>query len=287
LNQLQSQISSHRETRDKLVQELADLKQQKRQLEAESSALRKDVDDLKRSRKELDQYLSETEKRKKDFDKGSHPLQTASKQLQAQVSTLQDELRRLEIQVSDRRKQKDDLERQLASLNIQHQALKERPVYSKSSSSEKNGGSSHHAANNGASNGNPAKELNPRPVASVATSPAVQPATQASPAPAVAKPEKPSSELSDEWNEFMGHLPEYEFLVLRAIVEQNNPAALLKKIAEDNLTMPEMLIDSINERALETVGDIIIEPGTGSGSATIAREHLRTVKRLLKTHGGE
>jgi 2-succinyl-5-enolpyruvyl-6-hydroxy-3-cyclohexene-1-carboxylate synthase len=67
-------------------------------------------------------------------------------------------------------------------------------------------------------------------------------------------------------------------------VEQNNPASVIKKIAEDNLTMPEALIDSINELALESVGDIIIEPGSGSGPATIAREHLKTVKKLIKTY---
>jgi len=79
-------------------------------------------------------------------------------------------------------------------------------------------------------------------------------------------------------------LPEYELQALKVIVEQAHPAAALKHIAEENLTMPELLIDSINERALETVGDLLIDAGSGAGSATIVRDHLKIVKKLLKTY---
>ena len=91
------------------------------------------------------------------------------------------------------------------------------------------------------------------------------------------------TELPDEWTEFMVKLPEHEFLVLKAIAEQDNPSAAIKKIAEENLTMPEVLIDSINERAIDTIGDLIIEPGLSS-APLIRDEYLIAVKKLINNY---
>ncbi|UBF29146.1 hypothetical protein K9N68_15690 [Kovacikia minuta CCNUW1] len=331
LSQIKTQIAEHRQTRDKLVRELADLKQQKQRLEAESLTVKQDVDELKRCQVELEQFLTYAEGKKRELETGSHPLQTALKELQAQVNALQDELHRLEIQVSDRKIQKNDLDRQIAShplqsslkqlqtqinslqvefqgletqikerrsqkdhleqeitaLKAQHQTLGDRPIQPDRPQVEKNGNNGHstHATNKPIKETNSGKETplpSPKPVALSATLPAPTQEVLAKPNPP--KTEKPSGDLPQEWTEFMVQLPEYELQVLRAIVEQNNPAGIIKKIAEDNLTMPEALIDSINEQALEIVGDIIIEPGTGTGSATVSREHLKTIKKLIKTY---
>ncbi|MGV0025268.1 tellurite resistance TerB C-terminal domain-containing protein [Phormidesmis priestleyi] len=102
-------------------------------------------------------------------------------------------------------------------------------------------------------------------------------------------PLKPSSSRlrsaapPDEWTQLITELPEFEFQALRAIAEQTNPNPALKKIAEANLTMPELLIDAINERALETIGDMILEPGSGSTLPTIAQEYLKIVQTLIIT----
>jgi TerB-C domain len=45
--------------------------------------------------------------------------------------------------------------------------------------------------------------------------------------------------------------------------------------------MPELLIDGINEQALDTIGDMILEPGSGSTVPTIAQEYLKTVQTLI------
>lgn len=82
-----------------------------------------------------------------------------------------------------------------------------------------------------------------------------------------------------EWRNFFSQLPSPESEALRAIVEQPNPNAALKQIAEAHLTMPELLIDSINERAIDTIGDLIIEPG--GSSARVAPEYLAIVRQLL------
>lgn len=86
--------------------------------------------------------------------------------------------------------------------------------------------------------------------------------------------------LPDEWQKFRGKLPEYNLTILKAIVEQADPSAALKNIAEENLTMPELLINSINEIALDTIGDLIIEPGTVPPQIS-DEEYLIKVKQIL------
>lgn len=85
-----------------------------------------------------------------------------------------------------------------------------------------------------------------------------------------------------EWTDFFTHLSESELKALRAIVEQKNLTPRLKKIAEDHVTMPELLIDAINERALDTIGDMILEPGSSNTPAMIAEEYRSIVQKLIR-----
>ncbi len=90
-----------------------------------------------------------------------------------------------------------------------------------------------------------------------------------------------SDKLPDEWTEFVAHLTNSELQVLKAIVYLENPNPEIKKIAESYITMPELLIDGINERAIATIGDIIIEPGSVSPLIAEA-EYLTNIKEILK-----
>ena len=90
-----------------------------------------------------------------------------------------------------------------------------------------------------------------------------------------------SPDLPAEWTQFFTHLSESELKALRAIAEQKNLMPRLKKIAEDNLTMPELLIDAINERALDTIGDMILEPGLSNTPTMIAEEYRAIVQKLI------
>jgi hypothetical protein len=72
-------------------------------------------------------------------------------------------------------------------------------------------------------------------------------------------------------------------MVLRAIAEQDNATATIKSIAEENVTMPELLIESINGRALETLGDLIIEPGSNPPIIS-DEEHLTILQQLLTVY---
>lgn len=86
---------------------------------------------------------------------------------------------------------------------------------------------------------------------------------------------------ASEWETFLHQLQPSELEALSAIAYQSNPNATLKQIAEASLTMPELLIDAINEHALDTIGDFVIDPTPGSEIA-IAPEYLETVKQVLK-----
>lgn len=90
------------------------------------------------------------------------------------------------------------------------------------------------------------------------------------------------TELPKEWMEFRRQLADYELLVIKAIAEQDNPGTALKKIAQEKLTMPELIIDNINNYALDKLSDRIIEPGSVSNHPTIAEEYLTMVKQIIE-----
>ena len=307
LSQIKGQITDHRQNREKLSRELADLREEKRQLEATAKTLKGEVQELEICRVELEQFLAYAETKKQELETGTNPLQEALKQLQTQVSALQEELSVLEAQIIDRRNQKEALEQQLEELNAVHSltaslaskgsVLPE--LVGKNGNVDGGNGGSGSKGSSGSNGGRGSKgvpfpkmivhqeALLKPPLVTVNASPALKGSTPTKAAVAVSEsitPVTASSDLPSEWTEFMVQLPEYELQVIKAIVEQNRPAAVLKQIAEANLTMPELLIDSINERALETIGDLLIDAGSGAGSATIVRDHLKMVKKLLKTY---
>ncbi len=85
-----------------------------------------------------------------------------------------------------------------------------------------------------------------------------------------------------EWQALKAQLLEHEWQVLRAIAEQPNPAPTIKQVAEAHLTMPELLIDTVNERALDTIGDLILD--STANSVGVVPEHLSQVQRLLASY---
>ncbi|HBY77406.1 MAG TPA: hypothetical protein DEG47_10490, partial [Cyanobacteria bacterium UBA11148] len=65
-----------------------------------------------------------------------------------------------------------------------------------------------------------------------------------------------------EWIEFIEYLNEDEKNALKAILDRDEAA--LKRIADAKLTMPQVLINSINNRALEAFNDILLVSSSGS-----------------------
>ncbi|TLD41916.1 MAG: hypothetical protein JETT_1785 [Candidatus Jettenia ecosi] len=87
------------------------------------------------------------------------------------------------------------------------------------------------------------------------------------------------NDLPEEWTKFRSRLAHYQLSLLKALVEQDDPTREICRIAHENVTMPELLLDSINELALDTVGDIIIE--TISIPPVIEAEDLEMVRRII------
>ncbi|WP_375506385.1 tellurite resistance TerB C-terminal domain-containing protein [uncultured Nostoc sp.] len=88
-----------------------------------------------------------------------------------------------------------------------------------------------------------------------------------------------SDNLPEDWNNFLKNIPVDELQVLKAIFEQDNPNAAIKKIAEANITMPNLLIDSINERANDTIGELIID--SNSEIPEVYQEYMMHVKKII------
>ncbi|BAY63057.1 hypothetical protein NIES22_31340 [Calothrix brevissima NIES-22] len=88
-----------------------------------------------------------------------------------------------------------------------------------------------------------------------------------------------SEELPEEWMHFLHILPDYEIAVLKAILEQENSRDTIKQIAEANITMPNLLIDAINDKADDTLGELIIDPR--AENPEIYHEHIINVKKML------
>jgi hypothetical protein len=79
-----------------------------------------------------------------------------------------------------------------------------------------------------------------------------------------------------EWLEFTQQLSQDEQRAFKAILEEDRTA--LKRIADEQLTMPEVLIDSINEQAINTFGDTIFESNSASINPEINEDYSSVLR---------
>jgi len=85
--------------------------------------------------------------------------------------------------------------------------------------------------------------------------------------------------LPEEWAELGLQLTEVHWLALRSISSSEDVKGSLTQLAREHGTMPETLVDEINDQALSAIGDVIIAPG--SDPPTIEDEDTEMVRRLL------
>ncbi|MEB3293043.1 MAG: tellurite resistance TerB C-terminal domain-containing protein [Synechococcales bacterium] len=259
LNQLQAQVAEQRSHKEQVLQDITALAEQKQQLAQQVAQLQEQVQSLDQYRHELNHFIDVVEPQRQQVETGSQSLQVAIAQLQQQIGSLHKELGSLEGQILERRGQKDVLDQELYALREQRRDLEERPVRSFATPWQ-------------------SALSQPSPTAYSAPYP-----TQEKPDPS-APVEMDCQQLSlpPEWKQFIAQLPQYEFQALRAIAREKNPAPQLKQIAEANLTMPELLVDAINERALETLGDIILEPSPDNGHTIVAAEYETAIDQMIQ-----
>ncbi|MGI0492905.1 tellurite resistance TerB C-terminal domain-containing protein [Alkalinema pantanalense CENA528] len=267
LKQVQQKVAEQQKHQTRLQQDIQQLQATKQKLEHELSQLQEQVTTLEQYRTELDRLVSAAEPTRQQVEAGAQSLQGAIDQLQQQIRSLHGELGQLEDQILERRTQKEDLDRELTSLRQQQQQLSisatpPQPVNSTSTHS------SFATAWQGAvaQNGHPGSH-----------------ATSTDPAAPIDL-DLSQAALSPDWITFVHQLPHYELQALCAIAQATNPASTLKQIAESNLTMPELLIDAINEQALEAIGDLILETTSETNTPIIAQEYRSTIAKVVQAY---
>lgn len=282
LSQLYVKNTEQRSYQQQLSQDLITLSEQRHRLEAESHELEIQIQKLEQRKGELDHCLRFIKAEKQNAEVGLDSVQTELKQLQVQIAELQNQKQELESSLTLLNRLKPQIEERLHNLRNEIQALEE-------SKAELNQSLSAIAQDKHTTETNlnllqsqlselQTQFLEQQNKDKLGQEFPLSKQTQ------VTEP-KQLDKLPDEWTEFRLRLTTAEFQVIKAIIQQNEPSAAIKKIAEQNITMPEILIDSINKCALDTIGDLIIEPCSLSSVApVISDEYLTNVNNIIKTN---
>ncbi len=289
LTQLQTKIAAQERQKQQLGESVSQMEAQHQQLARDLDALQNQVKTLEKSRVELNAFLQVSAPKREQSDHAAQSLQTAIAQMQSQISSLRGELGELEGQIIQRRSEKQQLDQTITQLQSQQQATRSAANTPMTASTAVTASPASTArpqpTPDPQSNSQPIQSFAPQPKPPIAPSPpplASKPASATKPATPI-KPASPMHGLAAEWWGLKQSLQPHEFQALRAIAIEANPVPVLKRLAEANLTMPEMLIDTINERALETIGDLILETGVDAASTIIAQEYREHVATLIAT----
>lgn len=298
LKQLQAKIAEQSALKQTLNQTILELEQDQNQLQANIPQIQAQIQALEAKRDRLESDLQTASAPTPQSDAGAIALKQAIDQMQDQIMALRDELGDLETQIIDRRNEKRLLDQTIEQL--QRDRSKLHPTsptdpHTQPSSSTRLPAVSQPTATASVGMAEPATKHDSQHSRSVTKGNDQETAranTQSSqikeerPVPAPTPDQSPQAQggLPPEWLLFKGKLQPYEFQALCAIALEENPTSVLKHLAESNLTMPEMLIDTINEQALEAIGDLILEAGRDVASTIIAQEYRDEVATLIATH---
>ncbi|MEH2293800.1 tellurite resistance TerB C-terminal domain-containing protein [Nostoc sp.] len=315
--QLQNQVTESRNQRDNLHRELRTFAGHKKQLETEIISLQTEINNLQKNQVELNNTFSVLTAEKRRLESNSNVSRTEITQLQNQISELQQEKQEIESNLTLLGRLKPQLEEKLHGLRIAIQELEvETNQKNKLLIATKTERENIQAILNSSqtqlaeqkaelqqlqgqvsllqeerdSLQNQVWELlqqietfNPQPLSNNSQEDDIElfPFSEMIESSAIIDTSEvdTSDNIPQEWASFLENLPGYELQVLKAILEQDNPNAAIKKIAEANITMPNLLIDSINERANDTIGELIIN--TDSESPEVYPEHLMYVKKMI------
>ncbi|MDZ8094998.1 MAG: tellurite resistance TerB C-terminal domain-containing protein [Nostoc sp. DedQUE05] len=320
--QLQNQVIESRSQRDSLHRELRAFAGQKKQLETEVNSLQLEINNLQNNQTELNNAFSILTAEKRRLESNCNVSRAEIAQLQSQISELQHEKQEIESNLTLLGRLKPQLEEKLYELRIAIQELEVETTqnnqllvatktereniqailnYSQTQLAE-------HKAELQQLQGQVSllqeerdslqnqvwellqqvETLNPEPLSDNSQEDDIElfPFSEIIESSNVIENSEveTSENISEEWTNFLGNLPGHELQVLKAIVEQDNPNSAIKKIAEANITMPNLLIDSINERANDTIGELIIN--SDSESPKVYQEHITDVKKMIAMYEG-
>lgn len=240
ITQLQSQISELQHEKQEVESNLTLLGRLKPQLEEKLYELRIAIQELEVETTQKNQLLVATKTEREN-------IQAILNSSQTQLVENKAELQQLQGQVSLLQEERDSLQNQVWELLQQVETFNPQPL----------------------SENFPEDDSELFPFSEIIENSAIGDTSEV----------ETSENIPEEWTNFLENLPEYELQVLKTIVEQDNPNGAIKKIAEANITMPNLLIDSINERANDTIGELIIN--TDSESPKVYPEHITHIKKMI------
>ena len=91
--------------------------------------------------------------------------------------------------------------------------------------------------------------------------------------------------LSENLKRFFEALTDIQRQVLQAILFSDDPQKTLTQLAEETMSMPELLIDEINDVATQYLDDIFID--TLSDTPTVLEQYADELKRAVELLGVE
>ena len=270
LSYLRSQVSEGYNQRKSISWELAGFQEQKQQQATELSFLQTQINTLENQLKELNQALSTkaADIRKAETELNSikseiRQLPSQIVELQATKQALEQEILNIQIQKSLLIEEENKTRQSLAFFNLELLQLKAQAKQQ----------------NEQQTNNQELLKIREEKRKLEEELKSLKTQNEASPVQVSSRQELLS--LPKEWSDFINQLPNYGLKVLKTIVAPNPSMLALKTIAEENLTMPELLIDYINNCALDTIGDRIIEPGSISTPPVIAEEYITLVNQAI------
>lgn len=275
LRQLSDRTTEQRHHKQQITQELDSLSEQKGHLEIASQELHHQIYNLEQRKGELDQSVRSLKKLKHDVEAQFNLFESELEQLRSQVDSLQAEKLQLEDNITLLNRLKPQLEEKSHTLQTEIQQFEKQQVDLKNSLSA----IAEQKLTIQIQYNSLQKQLLEDQIIHDKIK---QELSKLSEQKEQLASGKYFDKIPEEWNSFVTHLKEPELQVLTAIIQQSDPIATIKKIAEDNITMPELLIDAINECALDTIGDLIIEPGTESIPLAIMEEYLTQLNKVMK-----
>lgn len=317
-NQLKNQAAESRNQRDNLHRELNIFAGQKKQLESEISALETEITSLEKSKIELNNSVSTLTAEKRRLELNCNGSRSEINQLQTQIYELHEQKQEIENNLSLLGRLKPQIEEKLYELRIQLQELENdvneqhQLLVATTSKREDIESSLDYLQTKSGEQQTELQQLQNQVSLMQEERDLLQsqvwellqqmetfdqgslldreqgedldlfPFSELIAPLEIVETQEISETLPEEWMTFMEQMPGYELQVLKAIVEQENPNSTIKQIAEENISMPNLLIDAINERANNIIGELVINPGVESPK--IYQEHMSNVKKMMSVY---
>ncbi|HEY9650164.1 MAG TPA: hypothetical protein V6C95_05840, partial [Coleofasciculaceae cyanobacterium] len=212
---------------DQLQNQIAQKQNQQEQINKTLMALEQRKQELGGETYDLETNIKVLEQRQEQLNQTLLPLQVRKQQVQTTLTSEQERLKQLKTQISTHQKQQEQLNQDLASLERQKRQLE--AEYQRLQSQ--------------------IEALESQTLSLTSTQlPAFQNEMRMG---------FPEEWL--EWLEFTQQLPNEQRKAFKAILERDETA--LNTIADDQVTRPQVLIDSINYRAIDKMGDALLVNG--------------------------